>query len=186
VKKDSPLDSIEAVKQMGRPITYGATGPSSTSYIATTIVSDALAIPYEVVTGYAGSSEYILGVIRGDVDAAFANLSTVRPYLDSGEVKALAIIGADSTDPAIPDATALGIPQLNNITVVRMLGASPGLPAEIKATLENAVRAAVNDPGFQDWLKQTGNELHYADAAATTAAVADMAGFYENFKQQLQ
>jgi len=186
VKKDSPLDSIEAVKQMGRPITYGATGPSSTSYIATTIVSDALGIPYEVVTGYTGSSEYILGVIRGDVDAAFANLSTVRPYLDSGDVKMLAIIGTESTDPTIRDATGLGIPELNNISVIRMLGAPPGLPDDIKTTLENALLAAVNDPGFQDWLKQTGNEVHYSGAAETTRSVAGMAKFYENFKQKLE
>ena len=55
VDDESPLNSIEDIKNMGRPIVYGATGPSSTSYIATTIVSESLEIPYEVITGYKGS-----------------------------------------------------------------------------------------------------------------------------------
>jgi tripartite-type tricarboxylate transporter receptor subunit TctC len=122
VKGDSNINSIAEFKTLGRPVVYGATGPSSTSYIATTIVSEALEIPYNVITGYKGSSEYILGVIRGDVDAAFANLSTVQSYIESGDVKMVALIGDESDDPAIIDATDLGIPELGNIKVVRMVG----------------------------------------------------------------
>jgi len=185
VKGDSPLDSLDAVKQMGRPIVYGATGPSSTSYIATTIISDALKIPYQVITGYTGSSEYLVGVMRGDIDAAFVNLSTVKPYLDSGDVKMLALIGVNSDDPAVPDAFTLGIPELNNINVIRLMAAPPGLPDDIKLILENALLAAMADPEFKSWLDQTGNEAHPAGAVETVNAVADMELYYEKFKNSL-
>jgi tripartite-type tricarboxylate transporter receptor subunit TctC len=181
VKGDSPIGSIDAVKELGRPVVYGATGPSSTSYIATTIISEALGIPYEVVTGYVGSSEYLIGVMRGEIDAAFVNLSTASPYLESGDVKMLAVIGEESATPNIPDAADLGIPELNNIVVVRMVGAPPGLPEDIKSILERALLSALDDPGFQDWLEQTGTEAHAAGADATAETIASMARFYNNY-----
>ena len=186
VKGDSPINSIEDFKTLGRSVVYAATGPSSTSYIATTIVSEALEIPYEVITGYKGSSEYILGVIRGDVDAAFANLSTVQSYLESGDVKMVALIGEESDDPAIIDAADLGIPELGNIKVVRMVGAPPGLPEDIKNTLEQAILSALADPEFKVWLESTGNDVYPAGSLATTESVNDMSSFYEKFKEYLE
>ncbi|NIN36676.1 MAG: hypothetical protein GTO60_16915, partial [Gammaproteobacteria bacterium] len=158
---------------------------SSTSYIATTIVSEALEIPYQVVTGYKGSGEYILGVMRGDVDAAFANYSTVQSYLESGDVKMLAIIGQDSDDPAISDADDLGFPELGNIKIVRMIGAPPGLPDDIKATLEAAILSALDDPEFKAWLDATGNDVFIANAEQTTQSISEMSAFYDKFKQYL-
>jgi len=185
VKADSPINSIEDIKKLGRPIVYGATGPSSTSYIATTIISQALQLPYEVVTGYAGSSDYIVGVMRGDVDAAFANLSTVSSYLQSGDVKMIAVFGIDSTDPGINDAADLGIPELGNIRVVRMMGAPPGMPDDIKITLENALLASLADPGFKEWLELTDNEAHAADAAETARSMEEMTEFYQKYEHAL-
>jgi tripartite-type tricarboxylate transporter receptor subunit TctC len=186
VKPDSPLNNLNDVKNFGRPIVYGATGPSSTSYIATTIVNTALEIPYEIVTGYKGSSEYIVGVIRGDVDAAFANLSTVRPYHESGDVTMLALIGTESDDPAVSDAGDLGKPELGNISVIRMMGAPPGLPTDIRDTLEQAVLSALADPEFKKWLETTGNDVYPANARETTRSLADMTQFYQNFRQYFE
>ena len=186
VNKDSPLNSIEDIKNMGRPIVYGATGPSSTSYIATTIVSEALEIPYQVVTGYKGSGEYILGVIRGDVDAAFANYSTIQSYLESGDVKMVALIGRDSDDPAISDANDLGFPDLGNIRIVRMIGAPPGLPDDIKSILETAILSALDDPEFKTWLDATGNDVYIENAEQTALSISEMSSFYDKFKQYLE
>lgn len=186
VKGDSPLTSIDDVKALNRPATYGATGPGSTSYVATRIFNERLGIPYDIITGYKGSSDYLLGVIRGDVDAALISLASARTYLDSGDIKALAIIGAESDDPAIADAYDLGAPELAKLRVVRMMGGPPGLPADIRATLESAMLAAMEDPDFGRWLESTGNEVHPAGADETAATVADMTQFYEQFKAMLE
>jgi tripartite-type tricarboxylate transporter receptor subunit TctC len=185
VRGDSEFESIADVKALGRTILYGATGPGSTAYIATNIFNEVLGIPYEVVTGYKGSSAYVLGLIRGDFDAAVVPLSTARPYIESGDIKALAIIGAESDDPGVADAAALGEPKLGEIKVVRMIGGPPGLPEEIRAVLETALLAALEDPDFEAWLASTGNEVQPASARDTAAAVVNMSDFYEEFKQFL-
>jgi tripartite-type tricarboxylate transporter receptor subunit TctC len=185
VRGDSALASIDDVKSLGRTVLYGATGPGSTSYIATNISNEILGIPYEIVTGYTGSSSYVLGLIRGDFDAALVSMSTARPYIESGDIRALAIFGAESNDPAVSDAVALGEPALAELSVVRMIGGPPGLPDDTKAILEQAMLAAMDDPEFKRWLQDTGNEVQPAGSAGTATAVGEMSKFYENYKQFL-
>ena len=185
VKGDSPHNSIDDLKALGRNVTYGATGPGSTSYVATNIVNETLGIPFDIITGYKGSAGYLLGLIRGDFDAAMINYSTARSYLESGDIKALAVFGTDSDDPAIADAADLGAPELGQIRVVRMMGGPPDLPDDIKSMLERAVLEAIDDADFQSWLESTGNEAHPANSAATAAAVVEMTEFYDKFQQLL-
>ena len=185
VRGDSPHNSIDDLKSLGRNVTYGATGPGSTSYFATNIVNETLGIPFDIITGYKGSSDYLLGLIRGDFDSAMINFSTARSYLESGDIRALAVFGADSNDPQVADAGDLGAPELANIRVVRMMGAPPDLPEDIKTMLEEALLAAVEDAEFKAWLESTGNEAHPANAAETAAAVLEMTEFYDQFKQLL-
>ena len=185
VKGDSLLESMADVKSLGRTVLYGATGPGSTSYIATNIINEVLGISYEVVTGYKGSSSYVLGLIRGDFDVALVSMSTARPYIESGDIRALAIFGAVSNDPKIADAAVLGESQLAELSVVRMIGGPPGLPEDIRTTLEQALLAAMDDPEFKDWLRNTGNEVQPKGSVATATAVAEMSEFYENFEQFL-
>jgi cytochrome c peroxidase len=67
-----------------------------------------------------------------------------------------------------------------------MIGGPPNLPVEVQQTLEQALLAALHDPGFADWLEATGNAVSPAGSSDTEAAVHAMAQFYENFKQFLE
>jgi len=185
VRADSPLHSMRDVLAMTEPILYGATGPGSTSYITTTIVNERLSIPFEIVTGYTGSSAYMIGLLRGDVGAVLMNESVARAYAESGDIRVLAIFGAASEDPAIADADDLGAPELGRLNLVRMIGAPPGLEDDVRTTLDDALSSALRDPGFLSWLDATGNEVNPLGAAETAANVRAMAQFYENFKQFL-
>jgi putative tricarboxylic transport membrane protein len=185
VSTDSPLRSMRDLSATDRKILYSATGPGSTSYIATTIVNERLDIPFEIVTGYTGSSAYMVGLLRGDVDAVLVNLSAARPYVKSGDIRVLAIFGAESDDPAIADAEDLGAPELGRLNLVRMIGGPPNLPAPVRQTLERALLAALADPGFADWLNASGYEVSPAGASETESSVHEMAQFYETFKQFL-
>ncbi len=185
VKGDSPLTSIDDLKNLGRVITYGATGPGSTSFVATKIVNETLGIPFDIITGYKGSSGYLLGLIRGDFDAAMFSFAAARTYLESGDIKAIAVFGTDSDDPAVADAADLGAPELGQLRLVRMMGAPPDLPADVRDMLEAALLAAMEDRNFKAWLEDTGNEVHPANATETAMAVAEMTQFYDQFKSLL-
>lgn len=186
VKGDSPLTSMDDLKRLDRVITYGATGPGSTQYVATNIVNETLGISYDIITGYKGSSGYLLGLIRGDFDAAMISFASARSYLESGDIRALAVFGTESDDPAVPDAIDLGVPELVDLRVVRMMGAPPDVPDDIKVALEAALALALEDADFAAWLQSTDNEVHPANAAETAIAVAEMTQFYDQFKALLE
>jgi len=181
VRADSPLRSMQDVIATREPILYSATGPGSTAFVVTTIVNARLGIPFEIVTGYRGSSDYMVGLLRGDVDAVLVNESVAREYAGVGEIRVLATFGSESRDPAVADAESLGVPELGQLRLVRMIGAPPDLPTEIARTLERALLAALEDPGFEAWLSNTGNDVSPAGAAATREAVGAMTAFYDQF-----
>ena len=61
-------------------------------------------------------------------------------------MRLLATFTKDGTRPDVPNATALGQPQLADILVERMVAAPPNLPADVKKILVEAIDKAVNDP----------------------------------------
>ncbi len=185
IKGDSPWRSIDDLKSLGREVTYGATGPGSTVFVATNIVNQMLGIPYSIVTGYKGSSAYLLGLIRGDFDAALVSYAGARSYLESGDIKAIAIFGSASDDPAIADAADLGVGELANLRLVRMISAPPDLPENIRNTLEQALLAAMTDAEFTAWLAASGNKIYPAGVNDTERAVAEMTQFYDQYKSVL-
>ncbi|NNE37842.1 MAG: hypothetical protein HKN08_06005, partial [Gammaproteobacteria bacterium] len=106
--------------------------------------------------------------------------------LESGDIKVVAMIGVDSDDPNIKDADDLGVPELSNLNVVRMMAGPPGMPEDIKNTLEKAMMDALNDPEFEAWLESTGNDASPMNSMETTNSVKDMMDFYDKFKQFLE
>ena len=181
VESASPVQSVSALAERDGPILYGATGPGSTAYVVTTIVNARLGRPYEIVTGYTGSSDYLVGLLRGDVDAVLVNLAAARPYIDAGDIRALATFGASDAATASAATDALAAPELAALRLVRMIGAPPNLPDDVATTLERALLAALADPGFADWLASTGNAVSPAGAAQTRATVNAMSDFYTTF-----
>jgi len=181
VETSSRLRSLTELHDSAQPILFGATGPGSTAYVVTTIVNARLSAPFEIVTGYTGSSDYLVGLLRGDVDAVLVNLAAARPYIDSQEIRVLAAFGATDDVPATAAMGALDTDGFGALQLVRMIGGPPQLPEDIRVTLERALLAALADPEFAAWLAATGNSVSPAGAAETRAAVAAMAGFYEAF-----
>jgi tripartite-type tricarboxylate transporter receptor subunit TctC len=81
----------------------------------------------------------------------------MQQYIDSGDLKIVLYHGAQR-HPKYPDAPIpgdIGMPELNeSLNLHRFIGAPPGLPADVRKTLEGAIKKAVEDPGFQDTLKK--------------------------------
>lgn len=185
VKADSEIGTVEDLKALGRPVSFAATGPSSTAYTATDLSAQLLGIEANIITGYEGASENILAVIRGDADAAVANHTLIAGYIENGDIKVVADYASETAFPDVADATDLAIPELDDINLTRLIGAPPGLPEDVRGVLEAAIAAAVADPEFQAWLTETGNTLTATDGAGAGALVEEMKAFYARYADQL-
>src|SRR5215472_7224624 len=132
----SPLKSYADLKALSlkRPVKLSVTGPEGTAYAATMIGTQLLGLRTQLITGYKGSADYVVAAIRGDSDAVIAAIPTTLRFMRGGTIRVLASFETHSSFPGVPDATALGQPDLDNISVERVIAGPPGIPADIQNT----------------------------------------------------
>jgi tripartite-type tricarboxylate transporter receptor subunit TctC len=100
-------------------------------------------------------------------------------------IRILASFETRSTLPGVPDATTLGQPDLDQITIERVVGAPPGLPADIQAILSAALNKALVDPKVVAWAKENDLVMSVRTSAEAAALVAQQRVFFDKWKRYL-
>jgi tripartite-type tricarboxylate transporter receptor subunit TctC len=183
----SPLKTFADLKALSakRPIKLSVTGPEGTAYAATMIGSQLLGLKTQLITGYKGSADYVVAAIRGDSDAVIAAIPTASRFVRGGSIRVLASFETHTSFPGAPDATALGQPELDNISVERVVAAPPGLPADIKNTLSAALAKALADPLVVKWAKENDIVMRARTPEDTAKLVAQQRVFFDKWKKYL-
>lgn len=158
VNAASPYKSLRelvaAARQNPGKLSYGSAGMGSGSHFMGEHLKkltgiDMLHVPFK------STSIATQEVAAGRVDLAFEG--SVKPYVDSGKVKVLAVTGTmrDPRFPQIPTVAEAGIPEF---TFESWLGlfAPVGTPEPIIARLNQALNEAVADPGVKQKLADLG------------------------------
>jgi len=186
VGADSPLKSYDDLKALSaqRPVKFSVTGPEGTAYAATVIGTQLLGIRSQLITGYKSSADYVVAAIRGDSDAVIAGFPTAMRFARGDGIRLLATFRKEPGSP-IPDAVALGQPDLDQIRIERVVGAPPGLPADIQAILSEALAKAVVDPKVVAWAKENDVVMLPKTSGETAALVAQQRLFFERWKSFL-
>jgi tripartite-type tricarboxylate transporter receptor subunit TctC len=185
VPKNSPIKTVADMQALGkkRKVKFTGDGPGGTSYTATHIFAHLMGFDVEVITGYKGSSDYIVATVRGDGDACVGAISTLQPFLDSGMLRLICSFEEHSSMPGVPDATTLGKPELSNIEVLRMVAGPPKMPDAIADKLSTILVTAMKDPKVQQWAKSTHSNLTPTDRAGTLKLYKQQAAFIDSVKQ---
>ncbi|MBI3043159.1 MAG: tripartite tricarboxylate transporter substrate binding protein [Betaproteobacteria bacterium] len=183
--KNDAIKGFADLKKLGRPVKMTHTGYGSTSYAAAGIVRDATGIESVPLSGYKSSSEYIVGMIRGDGDATIAPVESFYKFVQSGDVRALATFEAKPTLPNVPTIRSLGYEELEGLGVDRMVAAPPGTPDHIRKILSNAIVKAMQDPEAQAWAKKVRRPFQPMDTDEATAHLTKSIAFYTKYKSSL-
>jgi tripartite-type tricarboxylate transporter receptor subunit TctC len=149
------------------------------------IATDMLGIKREIISGYKGSNDYVLAVIRGDGDAVIGPLPLLKKFAESGELRIIGTFEETSSVPGAPNATGLGRPELSKLTLGRLIAGPPDLPPEVAKTLSDSLMAALQDPDTLKWSKESGIEIEPGDAAAAKASLEGQFNFYKQYNQYL-
>ncbi|HSM42771.1 MAG TPA: tripartite tricarboxylate transporter substrate-binding protein [Afifellaceae bacterium] len=185
VKGDSEIDSVEKLCSLGREAKMSDTGASSTASVTTRIAFQLLDCPISDITGYKGSNDAMIAVMRGEVDATVKPIASLKKYTDSGDLKIIATFTKDDVLEGIPGATSIGKPELANFDLRRIIGGPPDLPPEIVEKLSAAFIAAANSAEVQEWANGAGVELEPVGADEASAIMSDLATFYAQYKDML-
>lgn len=187
VAAKSPIKTFAQFKTYAatHTIKMPSTGRGSTAHVMTEVFYAATGINGQVVTGYKGTKEETIGLIRGDTPAAMLPALSTRKYIQSGDVRGLLITEDPSEYPSVPSAKSLGVDDLDGMMIHRLVAAPPGLPHAIKKTLETAFLKAMADPKLLALAKKAHRPLAPLTSAQAEAAVNKQAAVYLHYKAAL-
>ena len=187
VAANSDIDSFEKLCDLGRPASFAAQGGyTETASIATIVTMVEMGCPYKLVTGYQGSSQATLAVMRGDVDARINPIGSLLPYIESGDVRLLVTFERQRTFDAVPTIAELGQPEFEQFGVRRVVARPPGLPESVQARLEAAFLEAMQTSRLIEWSRETNNPFSPLDRAETVATMREVTRFYRQYGDLLR
>jgi tripartite-type tricarboxylate transporter receptor subunit TctC len=156
--------------------TYGNDGIGGTMQLAAERIFQAREIS-AIAIPFGGAGETLQNFLGGHVDIYGGSISTVLPYVETGEAKCLLVTSAADV-PALEQASglaAVGMPE-NETLLWRAILGPQGMDPEIVEMLGAIIETAVNDPSYVEFLATKGevpNVVLGADLGARLQAEFD-------------
>ena len=167
-----------------RAIVAAVTAADSSNFASLAAVSDLLGIRTEYISGYPGSREVILGLVRGDCDMTSVDIETYLQVPDLERAQPLLQITPErSPDPRIAEVPHLAGPTglISNrpelfagdpeharalttaiaayLELGRLFAGPAGMAPELHSCLERGVITALRDPGFASAARRAGRSI---------------------------
>lgn len=165
-RKDLPVSNLKEfvayAKANQAKMQFGSGGSGSASHLACVVLNTAMGTNITHVP-YKGGEPAMQDVIAGRMDFECDIISTVKPQIDGGNVKALAVLSKTHTpaEPDLPTALEQGVDaQAYTWNAVFL---PKGAPEDVVKKLNEAVVAAMNTPAFRDRLESLGAQVVSAD-----------------------
>jgi tripartite-type tricarboxylate transporter receptor subunit TctC len=184
VSKDNPRYPSIAAAMQADPLTWPATGPADDISDVVAVISFVLGLKSKIVTGYSGSGNMSLSVIRNEVNCGLLSADSALPHLDS--IKPLALFGAKRW-PHLPDvpilSEAITVPadKMWAVTLREQIGeaqralvAPPGVPADRVAYLRDVLAEVLAEPAVIEEGAKTNREIEFMSGADLQKLVDDL------------
>ncbi len=176
----SPLhslqDLIKAAKANPGKLNIGTIVPGSTQHLAAELFTSTTGIKATIVP-FRTSPDMVNAVMRGDVDVAFEFYAALHGLLADNKVVALASTGVQRTAylPDVPTVIESGVKDYD-VTSWNGLSAPAGTPANVIATLNQAMKDVIPSPDIQTRASGMGMAMRASTPADMTARMkADIA-----------
>ncbi|QPK81958.1 tripartite tricarboxylate transporter substrate binding protein [Schaalia sp. ZJ405] len=183
VPADSPYNTLKEFVEAAKTteLTAANSGSGSIWEMAGLSLADATGAKIKSVP-FDGGAPAVAAVLGKQVDAAFSGVNEVKQNLEDGKLKVLAIFHSERHPelPDVPTATEQGV----NIEIGGWGGiyAPKGLPAEVKKTLEKAIKEATEQDSYKNVITSSGNLVVYRNSKEFSTFANDEA---ERFAQLL-
>lgn len=185
VGKDSKYNSLEEllddIKANPGKVTMSHSGPGGSGHNQGLVLKE---LGYEVaMTSFDSGSDALIGVIGGQVDFTNPNISTLGGYIESGDVKPLAVFSSERME-AYPDIPAFTetVPEsekyLNIPYTLLSFVVNNDTPQEAVDVLKAAVQKVYADPEWTEFVKANAADPVF-EKYTDDASIQE---FYDNWK----
>jgi tripartite-type tricarboxylate transporter receptor subunit TctC len=167
-RKDLPVKNLKEfavyAKNNQATMQFGSGGAGAASHLACVVLNTAIGTNITHVP-YKGGEPAMQDVIAGRMDFGCDLISTVKPQIDSGSVKALAVLGETRSpaEPDLPTAAEQGVDaQAYSWNAVFL---PKGAPDDLVKKLNAAAMEAMKMPEFRERMEGLGAQVVSNDRA---------------------
>jgi len=154
----SIADLVKYSKEKAGGISYGNSGPGSMFWVAGEILRHKSGANF-VSVPYRGAALTARALRAGEVDMGITDLTSVRPFVQEGTVRILALTDSSRTPvaPDIPTVSESGMPGLGLNAWIGVF-APRGTPTEVVAQLNTGINEALKMPDVRQRILNAGLE----------------------------
>ena len=181
VGKSSPYknlnEMVEFLKANPNGLSYGSDGIASLDGLVALAVGSKAGVKFRSVN-FEGSSDALAALLGGHIDVMGMSVSMAVPLMQSGDVRAMGVGGADR-NPLIPDVPTFaeqGIPLAVN-AASRGLVVQAGADPAVIAKLRDAIKTASQDPEYIATAKKMNQALRYVSPDDVKSDIAKQIEF---------
>ena len=161
ISAKSSISSLKELIALGRSkgtnLTYATPGAGSIAHLAAELLARSAGLPMTHVT-YRGVTPALTDVLRGEVTMMFSQLSTAKPLIAAGELRALGVASKvrSAVLPDVPTIAEAGdMPRFEAVSWYALM-APAGTPQAIVAKLHDGAVEAINAPEAKAGLEAQG------------------------------
>jgi tripartite-type tricarboxylate transporter receptor subunit TctC len=161
VKADSPYktvqDLIDAARKSPGALRAATTGILSDDHLAILMTEEAAPGAKFRLVHLEGGAAQFKEIMAGNIDVAFDNVGSIVKRVQSGEVRALAVMDDVRSKflPDVPTMKELGFPTVISSST-RGVAGPKGMPAPLVAKLRDVLKTAMEDPEHVKKLEEQG------------------------------
>jgi tripartite-type tricarboxylate transporter receptor subunit TctC len=161
ISAKSSISSLKELIALGRSkgtnLTYATPGAGSIAHLAAELLARSAGFPMTHVT-YRGVTPALTDVMRGEVTMMFSQLSTAKPLIAAGELRAIGVASKvrSAVLPDVPTIAEAGdMPGFEAVSWYALM-APAGTPEAIVAKLHDGAVEAINAPEAKAGLEAQG------------------------------
>lgn len=168
---NSLADLVARAKSNPGKLNYGSSGVGSPLHLAGEYLKERAALDL-VHVSYRASGPALMDMIAGRIEIMFDNLSTGLPYVQSGQLKAIAVTSAARSPlaPDLPTMIEAGLPDFETYGWWG-IAAPASTPPEIVAKISDAYRRGLMDQYVDRKLSEQGFTVLGSDPLSFQAFV---------------
>jgi len=179
--KDAPFNSLSELKGLSDEQKFSATGPGSDSYTYTELLQNA-GMPVKLISGYVGTQEKLLAIIRGEVQGTAGSFGSIAEQAESEGLKVVGLLGKVPSRPDLEQLASF-MPDNQKPTLAvavaplaagRPFATTPNVPADRVKILQDAFAKALSDPELLAEAKKADRPIDFMPADELAALYKDI------------
>lgn len=182
-RADLPYETGEDLIDLTDEFRFAATGPGGSTFNDAALSIELFNLGGgDIVAGFDGSSESIVSVVAGETDGIISTADTILPHVESGDLRALAVL-ADERIEELPDVPTLLELSFDDEQMAiaeamvaitqagRVFGGPPDMPEDLLAEMRTALENVANNEEFLAEAENQERPISYASGEETLETI---------------